>query len=125
MNIALWIIAGLLAAFFGVVGVRKLIQPRLQLATSGLAWVEDRTDAEVKGIGALEVLGAAGLILPAALGVAEILTPLAALGLAVIMAGAIVVHLHRKGENGFAVGNLVLGALALFVAVMRFGPYAF
>lgn len=125
MDIALWIIAACLAALFAAVGLRKLAQPRLQLATSGLAWAEDRTDTQVKAIGALEVLGAAGLILPAAFGIAEFLTPLAALGLTVVMAGAIVVHLRRGGETGFAVGNLVLGALALFVAVMRFGPYAF
>ena len=108
-----------------MVGLRKLTQPRLQLATSGLAWAEDRTDGQVKVIGALEVLGAAGLILPAALGIAQVLTPLAALGLAVIMAGAIVVHLRRGGETNFAVSNLVIGALVLFLAVMRFGPYAF
>ena len=125
MDIALWIIAASLAALFAAAGLMKLAQPRQQLAASGLGWTEDRTDAQVKGIGALEVLGSAGLILPAALGIAEVLTPVAALGLAVIMAGAIVVHLRRGGETGFAVGNLALGALALLVAVMRFGPYAF
>ena len=124
MNVALWIVAGLLALAFAAAGAMKLAQPRAKLAASGMPWVEDFTDGQVKGIGALEVLGALGLILPAALGIAEILTPLAAAGLAVVMVGAIVVHL-RRGESKLVGAPLVLAVLAVVVAVLRFGPYSF
>ncbi len=89
-----------------------------------MAWTEDFNDGQIKGIGAVEVLGAIGLILPAALGVAEIITSLAAAGLALTMVGAAVVHL-RRGEGKMVPVNVVLGGLGAFVAVMRFGPYAF
>jgi uncharacterized membrane protein YphA (DoxX/SURF4 family) len=124
MNVVLWIIAGLLAAAFAGAGLMKLAQPKAKLAASGMAWTEDFSDGQVKGIGAVEVLGALGLILPAALGIAEILTPLAAAGLALTMVGAAITHL-RRGEGSMVPINVVLGGLALFVAVMRFGPNAF
>ena len=124
MNVVLWIIAGLLAAAFAAAGLMKLTQPKAKLAASGMAWTEDFSDAQVKGIGVVEVLGAIGLILPAALGIAAILTPLAAAGLALTMAGAAITHL-RRGEKNMIPVNVLLGGLALFVAVMRFGPNAF
>jgi uncharacterized membrane protein YphA (DoxX/SURF4 family) len=124
MNIALWIIAGLLAAAFAAAGLMKLAQPKTKLAESGMGWTEDFSDGQVKGIGALEVLGAIGLILPAALDIAPILTPIAATGLALLMVGAAVIHV-RRGEQNMLPVNLVLGGLAAFVAVMRFGPYSF
>ena len=124
MNIALWIVAGLLALAFLAAGAMKLAKSRAQLAESGMAWTEDFSDSQVKLIGLVEVLGALGLILPAALGIAEILTPLAAAGLALTMLGATVVH-ARRGEKSNIPVTLVLAALAAFVAVMRFGPYSF
>ncbi len=124
MNVALWILAGLLAAAFAAAGAMKLAQPKAKLAASGMAWTEDYSDGAVKGIGALEVAGALGLILPAALGVATVLTPLAAVGLALVMAGAVLVHLRRK-ESSAVGAPLVLGVLALVLAVLRFGPYSF
>ena len=124
MNITLWIIAGLLALAFLAAGAMKLAKSRAQLAESGMAWTEDFSDTQVKLIGLVEVLGALGLILPAALGIAEILTPLAAAGLALTMLGATAVH-ARRGERSNIPVTLVLAALAAFVAVMRFGPYSF
>lgn len=123
MNITLWIIAGVLAALFVAAGLMKATQPKQKLAEN-MGWVDDYSPGAVKLIGVVEVLGGVGLILPAAVGVAEILTPLAATGLAITMALAIVVHLRRK-EAQLAVFNVVLFALAAFVAVMRFGPQAF
>ena len=123
MNIALWIAAGVLAAVFVSAGTLKLTQPKEKLAAN-LAWVEDFSARTVKFIGLMEVLGAIGLILPAALHIAPILTPLAATGLAITMVLAAVVHARRK-EPQLIVVNAVLFALAAFVAIMRFGPYAF
>jgi uncharacterized membrane protein len=122
MNIALWIAAGLLAVAFLAAGLSKLVQPKEKLAER-TPYVEDFSAGAVKAIGALEVLGAIGLILPAVTKIAPILVPLAATGLALMMVGAIVVHL-RRGEKAIAV-NFVLLALAVFVAWGRFGPYAF
>ncbi|MFD5815718.1 DoxX family protein [Streptomyces sp. NPDC127038] len=124
MNVLMWIIAALLAAAFLAAGLMKLAQPKAKLAEAGMGWTEDVSERSVKLIGAVEVLGAAGLVLPAALGVAVVLTPLAALGLALVMAGAAVVHARRRETPLIAV-NLVLLALAAVVAWGRFGPYSF
>ena len=123
MNITLWIVAGVLAAIFGMTGLMKAAQPREKVAAN-LPTFEDFSAGTVKLIGVLEILGALGLILPAATGVAVVLTPLAATGLAVMMLLAAVVHARRKETQAIAV-NVVLFALAAFVAIMRFGPQAF
>src|SRR6266545_906033 len=74
------------------------------------------------GAGAMEVLAALGLILPAVTGVATVLVPLAAVGLALLMALA-AVHHQRKGERQEIGINAILFALAVLVAWARFGPY--
>lgn len=124
MNVTLWIIAGLLAAAFFAAGTMKLTTPRAALADK-MHWVNHATDAQVKLVGLVEVLGAIGLVLPAIVGIAPVLVPLAAIGLALTMVGAVVVHL-RDGE-GFAAAMpaVVLGLLCVVVAWGRLGPYAF
>ena len=124
MNVVLWIVAGVLAAAFLASGLMKLAQPKKKIVDSGMGWAEDFSDGAVKGIGALEVLGALGLILPAVFDVATVLVPIAATGLALIMLGAAVTHVRRK-ESQMVVVNVVLLLLAAFVAWGRFGPYAF
>ena len=69
-------------------------------------------------VGISEVAGGLGLILPWATGILPMLTPLAALGLAVIMIGATIYHRQRGERPG---PTIVLFVLALFVAVARFG----
>jgi uncharacterized membrane protein YphA (DoxX/SURF4 family) len=123
MNIVLWIVAGLLAAAFLVSGAQKVSRPKEKLRAT-MPWVEDFSPGAVKAIGALEVLAAVGLILPGALDIAPVLVPLAATGLAVLMAGAIITHIRRK-EYQPPVINAILLLLAVFVAWGRFGPYAF
>lgn len=123
MNVVLWILAPLLAVAFAAAGGMKLMQPKAKLAaTNGMGWTDDYSAGMIKTIGALEVAGAVGLVFPPLLGVAEWLAPLAALGLTALMVGAILTHRRRK--EPFVV-PAVLGALALFVAVLRFGPYSF
>lgn len=87
-------------------------------------WARDFSASAIKLIGLVEVLGAIGLVLPALTGVAVFLVPLAAAGLALMMVGAIVVHL-RRGERQAVVVPVVLLVLALFIVWGRFGPYAF
>ena len=101
METALWIVQGLLAAIFLVTGMTKLTQPRQKMAAGPMRWAADVTDRQFRTIGLLEVLGAIGLILPAALGIAPLLTPLAAVGLVLIMIGAIHAHV-RYGRDASA-----------------------
>ena len=78
----------------------------------------------VKGLGVLELLAAAGLVLPAALGVAPFLVPVTAVCWVLLMIGAMITH-GRLGEAGLVVLNLVYLAVAAFVAWGRFGPESF
>jgi uncharacterized membrane protein YphA (DoxX/SURF4 family) len=124
VNLALWIIAGLLAAVFLLAGSNKLFVPRLRLVKSpGAGWVNDFSTGFVKTLGAVEILGAIGLILPAALDIAPILVPVAATGLGIIMIGAAVVT-FRRHEPKHALLNLFYLALAVFIAWGRFGLWS-
>ncbi|MCT2582186.1 DoxX family protein [Actinophytocola gossypii] len=125
MNIALWIVAGLLAVVFLGSGVTKLAQPKEKLVASSTGAALDGYGAgAIKAIGTLEVLAAAGLILPAALTTATVLVPLAALGTALLMVGAALTHLHRHEPQAITV-NIVLLAMAVFVAWGRFAAQPF
>lgn len=117
MNIALWIVQALLAVAFIMAGAIKLMQPKEQLAAQ-MPWVDDFAPTTVKLIGALEVLGAIGLIVPLLTGILPWLTPLAALGLALTMLGAMATHVRRH-EYPSLVPNLILLLLAAFVAYGR------
>jgi uncharacterized membrane protein YphA (DoxX/SURF4 family) len=123
MNLTLWVIAVLLAAIFLAGGVGKLILRKERIAAHRPfgGWAEDFSGESIKAIGVLEILAAVGLVLPAALDIAPILVPLAAVGLVMVMAGAMVTHLRRHEATPIAV-NLVCLALAGFVAWGRFGP---
>jgi len=118
MNKALWSVQGLLAIAFLMGGGMKVLTPATELAQQ-MNWVNHVPAMVVKVIGLLEVLGAIGLILPAALKIKPQLTPMAATGLALTMLGAIVTHLVLN-EPGQIVPGMVLGSLALFVAWGRF-----
>ena len=121
MNVFLWIVQALLAAAFVMAGMMKATQPKEKLAPR-LPWSEDFSAGTVKFIGVAELLGGLGLILPAATGIAPILTPIAATGLAVIMALAAITHIRRK-EPSAVLFTAALFLLAAFVAWGRFGPY--
>ena len=125
MNVVVWVVTGLLAALFLMAGAMKLAKAKAQLLENpSMGWVEDFSPAVLKLIALAEVAGAAGLILPGALDVATWLVPTAAIGLAVVMAGAVITHLRRREYPNMVV-NLVLLALAVFVAIERIGPQAF
>jgi uncharacterized membrane protein len=91
MNVAVWVLQILLALAFLLAGVTKVSQPRQKLAAS-MGWVEDFSDTGVRTIGVLEILGGVGLLLPAVTGVATVLVPLAAVGLALLMVLAAATH---------------------------------
>ena len=124
MDLALWIVAIVLAVVFAASGLLKQFVPKDKLVTSGQGWAHDFSPTSIRLIGLAEILGAIGLVLPAAVHVAPILVPLAAVGLALVMAGAAAVHARRK-EAPMVAMNAVLLVLAVFVAWGRFGPYSF
>lgn len=124
MNIALWIIASVLGICFAGAGAMKLTTTKDDLLEK-MPWVDDFSASQVKAIGAAELAGGIGLILPPVVGIAEFLAPTAAAGLAATMAGAAVVHLRRGDGVAAALPAVVLGGLALFVAIMRFGAESF
>ncbi|MEV4533597.1 DoxX family protein [Asanoa sp. NPDC049518] len=124
MNVVLWIIAVLLGGAFVAAGLMKMLQPKEKLIETGLGWTEGFSPNAVKAIGALDILAGVGLILPALFGVAEILVPLAAVGIVLLMIGAVVVH-GRRRETPMVIANLVLLVLAAVVVWGRFGPYSF
>ena len=124
MNIALWVLQGLLAAAFAGAGLMKLTQDKKALAGRGMHFVDDVPSGAIKALGAAELLGAIGVVLPAVVNIAPILVPIAASCLAVVMVGAIVVHGLRKEVSALAAPALLL-IVAVIVAWGRFGPYAF
>jgi len=117
MTIALWILNGLLALAFVAAGAMKVARPKSALVASGMGWADDFADPTVKLIGAAEVVGGIGLILPLLTGIAPILTPIAAAALTVVMIGAVAVHVRRK-EN--ATPSIVLAVLSAVSAVVGF-----
>lgn len=126
MNTALWIVAGVLAALYLLSGFGKLFTPREKMAAMmrPAQWVLDFSPGTLKAIGAAEILGAIGLILPALLDIAPILVPLAALGLVSLMTGAVIMRIRRH-ELRYALLDLTYLALAAFVAFGRFGPESY
>jgi hypothetical protein len=123
VNVFLGVLQIILAVAFLAAGSTKVIRPKSALRER-MGWVDDYSDTGVKLIGAVEILGALGLILPAFTGIATILTPLAAAGLAIVMIGAVITHL-RRGEVPGAVPAAVLFILSAIVVWGRFGPYHF
>lgn len=118
MNTALWIVQILLGLVFILAGVMKLTQPREGLLAR-MGWVEDFSQNQIHIIGALELLGGLGVILPFVTGILPILTPLAALGLIVTMIGAALTHV-RRSEYASIITNVVLGVLAVVIVYGRF-----
>jgi uncharacterized membrane protein YphA (DoxX/SURF4 family) len=122
MNIFLWILAGLLALMFLMVGSMKIILGRDKMAArepERMDWVNDFSPSQIRLIGVVEVLGALGLILPLATGILTWLTPIAAVGLAIMMVSASAVH-ARRGEVQMRRGNIMIMVVALIIAIGRF-----
>ena len=119
MNVALWVVQGLLAALFLFAGGAKLVLPLDQMAgpVALPGW-------SLRFLGVAEVLGALGLVLPGLLRIRPGLTPLAAAGLVIIMIGATVVTL-AGGMVAVALMNVVVALFAAFVGYgrWRLAPY--
>ena len=119
MKVTVWIASSLLTFAFLVVGVGKLLASAgdLQQMSQGVPIVL------LKLAGAGEVLGAIGLVVPAATRIMPVLTPIAATGLVLTMVGATITNI-AIGEPASAALPIVLGTFAALVAWARFGPVA-
>jgi hypothetical protein len=125
MNLALWVIAGLLAVVALTGGVTKVFVPKEKLAAApGGGWTAHASVGFIKTLGVLELLAALGLILPSVVNVAPVLVPVTAVCWVFLMVGAMVTH-GRRGEVKFMVLNLIYLACAAFIAWGRFGPESF
>jgi uncharacterized membrane protein YphA (DoxX/SURF4 family) len=118
MNTIIWIIQAITALMFAMAGSMKLTQPKEKLLKS-LPWVADYSISTVRFIGASELLGAIGLIVPQAFGILPILTPFAAVGLALIMVLAANYHFPKK-QYKETMFNAVLFLLSVIIAFARF-----
>ncbi|MFK8036383.1 MAG: DoxX family protein [Hyphomicrobiales bacterium] len=117
-NIGLWVAQAALAAMFLMAGFTKLTSVPADMVAMGMLWAENAPVTLIRFIGLAEVLGAIGVILPAATRIKPDLTKLAALGLAVIMVLAFGLHAYR-GEFGVLPVNVILFALAALVIWAR------
>jgi hypothetical protein len=106
-------------------GALKLTLPYATYTNQpGVAWSKEFKPEHLRLIGALEVSGGVGLLVPLFLPSLTLLTPFAAVGIALYMSGAMATHL-RRSEYGNMVGNLlfILGP-ALFVAYGKLVGFA-
>jgi len=117
MNIVLWIVQILLALLFLFAGCTKLVLPLSKL-TSGSPNEIHLPGLLIRFIGICEVAGGLGLILPGIFRIRRSLTPLAAWGLVIIMAGATVISFIGMGFAA-AILPLITGLLCVFVAYGR------
>ncbi|MFJ6136820.1 DoxX family protein [Kitasatospora sp. NPDC092286] len=116
MNIAYWIVAGLLALFYFYAGTLKVIRSRDQLRPM-MAWVDRVPLPALRALGAVEILGATGLILPPLTGIAVLSAPAAAVGFVLLQTGAIAVHLMGQDRRiALNAGLTVTAAVTIWLA---------
>ena len=118
MNIALWVVQILLAIGFAASAAMKGTWDRERLVRAGQTGVQGLPVPLIRSIAFVELLGALGLLLPWTTGIAPVLTPVAALGLAVVMILAAGVHLILREPKNVAITVAILAA-CLFVAYGR------
>lgn len=114
LHLLLWVVQILLGLAFASAGWMKTTQPIADLAAA-MGWPGEMPAGLVRFIGVSELLGGIGLILPAATRILPWLTPLAGVGLSIVMLLAALFHVTRAEWAGLPI-NIVLGALAVFVA---------
>ncbi|MEV0394120.1 DoxX family protein [Polymorphospora rubra] len=123
MDMFLWIAQLLLAVVFAGSGAVKSRMGRDRMIATGQTGIALFPMPLVRFVAGCEILAAVGLVLPWATGIAPVLTPLAAVGLCVVMVGAAWSH-ARLGEPRAVAANALLFALALAVAIGRLADLA-
>ncbi|MBP2455040.1 DoxX family protein [Mycolicibacterium lutetiense] len=117
MHTTLWIITIVAAAAYVAGGASLLLMSREKYRSLGSNqhWVDDFGDNHLKAIATIKLVGAIGLVLPAAVGIAPVLTPLAACGLALFMAGAATTR-FRRSEWLYMAGDIVFIGVFAYLA---------
>lgn len=118
MNWVLWTLQSLTACVFVYSGVNKSVLSEKQLVAKGQTGVEGLSLPVIRFIGITEILGAIALILPRLIHTLPILTPIAALCLALIMVPAGIIH-YNRGEYKNIITNVVLFLMSMFIAYGR------
>jgi hypothetical protein len=118
LTIGLWVVQVLLALFSLMAGINHGLRPIAEAAKSS-PWITGVPFALAKFIGFAELAAAIGLVLPAATRIKPALTPLAAVGLGIIMALAVPFHVMRGEANVIGL-HVIVTALCAFVAWGRF-----
>jgi len=118
MNIILWIGQIFLAFVFLSSGIAKSTFSRKKLIETKQTGVIDLPVPVTRFIGISEIIGVAGLVLPGILKIAPVITPVAALGLGLIMILAAIKHNKLKEPKNVRT-NIMLLTLCLFVAIGR------
>lgn len=118
MEIAVWVIQGILATAFLFAGFMKATQPKEKLAPN-MPWVNDYDANSVKLIGISELLGGIGLLVPWLTGIVPVLTPIAAIALAVVMVLAAIYHAKKNEIPAIGI-NGVMFVLLSIIAYYRF-----
>jgi uncharacterized membrane protein YphA (DoxX/SURF4 family) len=121
LNLTLWIVTVLLVVAFSAGGTSLLLMSRERYRSLGESqrWVDDFGDGHLKFIATVKLLGCAGVLLPGALGVATVLTPLSACGMVMFMTGAATTR-FRRSEWKLIGPDLFYLSLWAFVAWGRF-----
>jgi putative oxidoreductase len=117
LHIGLWVLQVFLGLAMIMAGFMKLTAPLEELLSKGMTFVQEYQPRSVRFIGVSEVLGGLGLILPSAFRIKPILTPIAAMGIAIIMLLATIYHITHEEPT---VPSVVLFLLAVFIAWGRF-----
>jgi uncharacterized membrane protein YphA (DoxX/SURF4 family) len=118
MNLYLWIGQTLLGLIFLGSGIAKSTMSRERMAATGQSGVAGQPLGFIRFIAGCEILGSLAMVLPIAFGIAPFLTPIAAIGLAIIMLGAARIHTKLREPKAVAV-NILLLALCIFIAYGR------
>lgn len=116
MNVALWILQIILGLLFIGLGGMKAFQPKL--IQDMMPWASEFRKDSISYIGTLELLAGIGLIVPRAVDIGVMLTPLSAIGLGAVMFLATVLHIRRK-EYQETQMPIILLFLLIFIAVGR------
>lgn len=120
MNVAAWLLSGLLAAVFFSSGVAKSVMSKERMIETGQTGVKPFPLPVIRVVAGSEVLGAVGLVLPWAIDVLPWLTPLAVAGLCLVMIGAAISHwsLAERPQVG---ANAVILVMLVFIGLVRIG----
>ena len=118
MNTLLWLLQGILAAFFFMTGFGKLSSNKQQHIADGHI-KEGGSVVPIWILGVLEILGCMGIVVPWLTGIAPLLTPVTAICFCMVMLGAIAVHFQRR-EYKFLPLPIVVIVLSVVVVYYRF-----